>query len=309
MSTRAQRRLDSMPGPILVTGALGFVGAHLLDRLGKRAQPTEADVTDSSALAEAVRAAAPSAIVHLAAISSVPGAANDPEDAWTVNTIGTVNVLEAARSHAPEARVLFASTSEVYGQAEEVPTTEEAPLAPVSQYAASKSAAEMACDVARRGGLDVVVSRAFQHEGPGRDERFAVGSWTAQIARAEEAGGGTVLVGNLSGRRDITDVRDVCRAYELLLDPSVRTDTYNIASGRTVEMREVLELLVGLARCPIQVEPDPTRSRPNDLAIACGDASRLRAATGWTPSIPLEQTLTDTLDHARRSVAARMAGP
>ena len=297
-----------MPSRVLITGPEGFVGSHLLEQLGERAEPTDADVTEPAALVEVVRSCAPSAVVHLAAISSVPGASLDPETAWRVNTVGTVNVLEAVRLHAPEARVLVASTSEVYGQADELPTSEEAPLAPLSQYAASKAAAELACDVGRRGGIDVVVTRAFQHEGPGRDERFAIGSWTAQIARAEESGGGTVLVGNLSPTRDITDVRDVCRAYELLLDRSVPAGTYNIASGRSVEIREVLDLLVGLARSPIEIEHDPARMRPADLEATCGDASKLRAATGWTPSIPLEQTLADTLDHARRAVAARMAG-
>jgi GDP-4-dehydro-6-deoxy-D-mannose reductase len=202
--------------------------------------------------------------------------------------------------------VLVASTGEVYGRALRVPSAEDDPLLPMSPYAASKAAAEVACEQARRVGVDVVVSRGFQQEGPGRDERFAVGSWAAQIARAEEAGGGTVRVGDLSARRDIVDVRDVCRAYELLLDRSVPPATYNVAGGRTIEMREVLELLVGLAEAPIEVEPDPARIRPADLPVVCGDASRLRDATGWEPMIPLEQTLADTLDAARRATT-RMA--
>jgi GDP-4-dehydro-6-deoxy-D-mannose reductase len=293
-------------GPVLVTGPRGFVGVKLLAQLGDRAVPTEEDVTDANALAEAVRATAPSAIVHLAAISSVAVASEDPESAWCVNALGTVNLLEAARSNAPDARVLIVSTGEVYGRAEQIPTTEDAPVAPLSQYAASKAAAETAAGLASRSGLDVVVARAFQHDGPGRDERFAVGSWTAQIARAEEAGGGTVLVGDLSPRRAIADVRDVCQAYELLLEPSVPAGIYNVSSSRAVEMREVLDLLVGMARCPIEVERDPARSRPTDLPVVSGDSSRLRAATGWEPKIPLEQTLGDALDFARR-VSERMA--
>jgi GDP-4-dehydro-6-deoxy-D-mannose reductase len=265
-------------------------------------------VREPAAVAEEVRRSRPAAVVHLAAISSVAESWDDPHEVWNVNAAGTVNVLEAVRIEAAGARVLHASTGEVYGQADVTPTTEEVPFAPRSHYAASKAAAELACGVARRAGLDVVVARAFQHEGPGRDERFAVGSWAAQIARAEEAAGGTVLVGDLSARRDITDVRDVCRAYELLLEPSVPAETYNVASGRTVEMRQVLNMLVGMARCPIQVEPDPARSRPSDLAVVCGDASRLREATGWAPSIPLEETLADALDDARQHVTERMAG-
>jgi GDP-4-dehydro-6-deoxy-D-mannose reductase len=293
-------------GPILITGAQGFVGRHLLALLGARALPLEADVTDAKAVAGELAAGAPRAVVHLAALSSIGSSWEDVGETWRVNTVGTVNVLEAARTQAPECRVLVASTGEVYGRAQRVPTTEDERLEPLSPYAASKAAAEVACDQARRTGLDVVVARAFQHEGPGRDERFAVGSWAAQIARAEEAGGGTVRVGDLSAKRDIVDVRDVCRAYELLLDPSVPGGTYNVAGGRAVEMREVLELLVGVAEAPIEVESDPARARPSDLPLVCGDASRLRGATSWEPMIPLEQTLADTLDAARRATT-RMA--
>jgi GDP-4-dehydro-6-deoxy-D-mannose reductase len=293
-------------GPIIVTGAQGFVGRHLLAQLGDRARPVEVDVTDAKVIAREVAAAAPRAVVHLAALSSVGSSWEDAGETWRVNVVGTVNVLEAARTQAPECRVLVASTGEVYGRALRVPSAEDDPLLPMSPYAASKAAAEVACEQARRVGVDVVVSRGFQQEGPGRDERFAVGSWAAQIARAEEAGGGTVRVGDLSARRDIVDVRDVCRAYELLLDRSVPPATYNVAGGRTIEMREVLELLVGLAEAPIEVEPDPARIRPADLPVVCGDASRLRDATGWEPMIPLEQTLADTLDAARRATT-RMA--
>jgi GDP-4-dehydro-6-deoxy-D-mannose reductase len=293
-------------GSVIVTGAQGFVGRHLLTQLGDRAQPVGADVTDAKAVAREVAARAPRAVVHLAALSSVGSSWEDAGETWRVNVVGTVNVLEATRAQAPECRVLVTSTGEVYGRARRVPTPEDEPLEPVSPYAASKAAAEVACEQARRVGVDVVVARAFQHEGPGRDERFAVGSWAAQIARAEEAGGGTLRVGDLSAKRDIVDVRDVCRAYELLLDASVPADTYNVAGGRTVEMGEVLELLIGLAQAPIEVEPDPARLRPSDLPVVCGDASRLRKASGWEPMIPLERTLADTLDAARRATT-RMA--
>jgi GDP-4-dehydro-6-deoxy-D-mannose reductase len=292
-------------GPILVTGAQGFVGSHLLAQLDGRGRPIDVDVTDAKAVARAFAESAPAGVVHLAALSSVGTSWEDAGETWRVNVMGAVNVLEATRAQAPDCRVLVASTGEVYGRARQVPTPEDQPLEPLSPYAASKAAAEVACDQARRTGVDAVVARAFQHEGPGRDERFAVGSWAAQIARAEESGGGTVRVGDLSVKRDIVDVRDVCRAYELLLEPSVPAGTYNVAGGRAVEMREVLELLVGLATAPIEVEPDPARSRPSDPPVVCGDASRLREATGWEPMIPLEQTLADTLDAARR--ATRMA--
>ena len=181
------------------------------------------------------------------------------------------------------------------------PTPEDEPPAPLSPYAASKAAAELACGQAARGaGLDVVVARAFNHEGPGRDERFAIGSWARQLARIEAEGGGTLLVGDLSTERDLTDVRDVCRAYELLLDPDVPAGTYNVASGRLVSMATVVELLVGLLHVPVRVEQDPARLRPAEIPRLSGNPSRLRAATGWEPRIPLEQTLADTLEAARK---------
>lgn len=291
-----------MAGPILVTGAQGFVGRHLLAELGDRARPIDADVTDGSALAAEIAGQAPDAIVHLAALSSVADSWTETPETWRVNVLGTVNVLAAAG----DARVLVVSTCEVYGRADEIPTPETAPLKPVSPYAASKAAAEIAAGQGRDAGANVVVARPFQHEGPGRDERFAVGSWAAQISRAEEAGGGTVLVGDLSARRDITDVRDICRAYALLLDRSVPAGTYNVASGQAVEMREVLETMIGLATVPIEVEQDPARMRPADIAVLCGDSARLREATGWQPTIPIDKTLADTLA-AVRGEKERMA--
>jgi GDP-4-dehydro-6-deoxy-D-mannose reductase len=213
-----------------------------------------------------------------------------------VNVDGTVNVLEAVRAERPDARVLLASTCEVYGNAERIPTPEDEPVQPVSPYAASKAAAELACAVS---GLDVVVARAANHEGPGRDERFAVGSWTRQLARLEAEGGGALLVGDLSAERDILDVRDVCRAYRLLLDPAVPAGTYNVASGKTVSMAAVVELLVELAGVPVEVERDEARVRPAEIRRLAGDASRLRAATDWRPEIPLERTLADALAAAR----------
>jgi GDP-4-dehydro-6-deoxy-D-mannose reductase len=295
-------------GPALVTGAGGFVGRHLRDSLGDSFVSFEGDVLDAAALGAAVREVRPSGVVHLAAESSVAGSWEDAARVWSANVVGTVNVLEAVRREQPSARVLFPSTGEVYGRAERVPTPEDEPVAPLSPYAASKAAAELACAQAVRGsGIDVVVARAFNHEGPGRDERFAVGSWASQIVRLEAEGGGTLLVGDLSAERDLTDVRDVCRAYSLLLDAAVPAGTYNVASGRAVPMARVLELLVEQAGVPVKVEQEKTRLRPADIPRLAGDASRLRAATGWEPEIPLERTLADTLEAARQAEVARVS--
>jgi GDP-4-dehydro-6-deoxy-D-mannose reductase len=293
----------------LVTGARGFVGRHLLGELGDRAVAVDVDIRDGDTLGEAIRSARPSAVAHLAARSSVADSWERTAEVWSVNTVGTVNLLDAVRVAQPSARVLVVSTGEVYGRAASVPTPEDSPLAPLSPYAASKVAAEIACGQAVRADrLEIVMARSFMHAGPGQDERFAIGSWTRQVARLEAEGGGTLWVGELSTRRDIVDVRDVCRAYRLLLDPGLPPGTYNVASGNAVSMEHVLELLVSLAHCAISVERDPDRSRPADVPVLCGDPARLTEATGWIPRIPLDQTLADALDDARRVVGQeRMA--
>lgn len=296
--------------PVLVTGARGFVGRHLLAELGDRAVAAEANVTDAGELGEEVRAVAPAAVVHLAALSSVGASWRGAGEVWRVNAVGTVNLLDAVAAEQPAARILFASTGEVYGAAATAaPTPEDAEIAPVSPYAASKAAAEIAClRAVRVEGLDVVVARAFPHVGPGQREDFAVGSWTAQIARLEAEGGGTLLVGDLAVERDLTDVRDVCCAYRLLLERDVPAGVYNVASGRALPLERVVELLVGMARTPVEVQRDPARLRPADVAVLCGDPSRLEAATGWRAEIPLGRSLADALEEARRA-SVRQASP
>jgi GDP-4-dehydro-6-deoxy-D-mannose reductase len=286
---------------ILVTGAGGFVGAQLLARLGDEAVASSADVRDAAAVAAEVREVAPTAVVHLAALSSVADSWADPSETWRVNVLGTLNVVGASPAGT---RVVLASTGEVYGRASKLPATEETPVDPISPYAASKAAAELACAPARaRGELEIVVTRSFNTEGPGRDDRFAVGSWARQIAELELAGGGRLLVGDLTAVRDLVDVRDAVDAYAKLLGHEAEPSVYNIASGRPTAMQEVLDVLLGLARCEISVERDPARMRPADVPELWGDAAKLRAATGWEPAIPLEQTLAETLEYARATVA------
>lgn len=293
-----------MSGPVLVTGAGGFVGRHLLAELGGRAVAGRADVTDGDALAAELRAVAPAAVCHLAAATSVAESWRLGAETWRVNVLGTVALLDAVRAEAPEARTLVVSTGEVYGPTPDGPAGEDTPVAPLSPYAASKAAAELAATrAARAEKLDVVVARPFQHAGPGQDERFAIGSWTARIARLERAGGGELEVGDLTVRRDLTDVRDVTRAYRLLLDPATPAGTYNVCSGRTVELATVLDTLVRLAREPVEVRDNPALRRPVDVPVLAGDPARLEAATGWRAEIPLEQTLADALDEARRRAA------
>jgi GDP-4-dehydro-6-deoxy-D-mannose reductase len=292
---------------VLVTGPSGFVGTHLRAELEDAFLPYDEDVLDLASLTTAVRDAQPDAVVHLAALSSVAESWGDVTEVWRTNVLGTVNVVEALRAEAPRARLLFVSSGEVYGRASLVPTPEEAPIEPVSPYGASKAAAELACRQAR--DLDVVVARSFSHVGPGQNERFSIASWAAQLARLRSEGGGTLLVGDLDVERDLTDVRDVCRAYRLMLDRALPAGTYNVASGRAVPLKRVLELLVEAAGVPVTVERDPSRLRPAEVRVVAGDASKLRAATGWEPSIPLERTVADVLEAAQLTVQpARIQG-
>ncbi len=288
---------------VLVTGAGGFVGGHLLGELGPDAVAGEADVTDAAAIGEELRRVAPAAIVHLAAASSVADSWRDGAEVWRVNALGTVTLLDAVAAEVPAARTLVVSTGEVYGPTPDRPAREDDLLAPLSPYAASKAAAETAAGrAARADGLDVVVARPFQHAGPSQDERFAIGSWTHQIARLERAGGGELEVGDLSVERDLTDVRDVCRAYRLLREPQVSAGTYNVSSGRAVPLATVVDILVGLARASVTVRKNPARARRVDVPVLAGDPAKLEAATGWRPALNLERTLADALEAARQTI-------
>jgi len=298
-------------GSVLITGAGGFVGSHLVRELGERASPTAADVTSPDEVAQALRDAKPAAVVHLAAGTSVAESWERGAEVWGVNVVGTVNVLDAVRNEQPGARVLVVSSGEVYGETPSgLAQEEDDPVAPVSPYAASKVAAEVAADrAARVDGLDVVVARPFPHTGPGQDTRFALGSWTRQIAELELRDGGVLEVGDLSVERDLLDVRDVCRAYRLLVDPGVPAGIYNVASGRAARLEDVVAELVRLARCPVEVRPSQALRRRNDVRRLAGDASRLASATGWRPEISLEQTLADALEAARRAVETERMSP
>ena len=288
-----------MSRPVLVTGGQGFVGAHLLRLLDDAVAP-EVDVTDQVALRAAVHELRPRAVVHLAALSQVSDSWRDPATVWQVNAVGTVNLLESVRGECDDARVLVVSTGEVYGRADVVPTPETAEPRPLSPYAASKAAAEVAACQAGRSGLDVVVARAFQHEGPGRDDRFAVGSWTLQLARAR-AGRRRCAARRRSRRR----ARPHRRARRLPRLPGAARPG---RSRRCLQRRERRARsrcatwstsLVALCRVPVTVEPDPERMRASDVPVvsrrpveaACRD--RLEAGD------PARADAADTLDAAR----------
>ena len=298
---------------VLVTGASGFVGRHLvahLRDLGDDVIPSDTDVTDPEALARELGSHRPEVVYHLAAQSDMGRGWADPVRTVRVNAEGTFNVLDAAR-RAGTALVVAASSSEVYGPAAEteLPLTEDAPLRPANPYAASKAAAEMMCRQARFGvGPDVVIVRAFNLLGPGQGTGFVASALAAQIAGNERSGGDRVRVGNLEARRDFTDVRDAARAYRLLAAHGSPGEAYNLCSGTDRPVRELAEMLMGLTGRPMALETDPDRFRPADARARRGDPAKLRAATGWRPEIPLTETLADLLDHWRAAERAPAAG-
>jgi GDP-4-dehydro-6-deoxy-D-mannose reductase len=222
----------------------------------------------------------------------------DPAAVFQVNAIGTLYVLEAARACARPPRVLLISSAEVYGAVPEdrLPVTEEAPLAPVTPYAASKVAAEyLGVQAHLAHGLTVVRVRPFNHVGPGQATGFVVPALAERIVSARRTGASSILVGNLSARRDLTDVRDVVRAYRLVAERGVPGEVYNVCSGRDVAIEEVAGRLQALAGTDLRLELDPSLARPVDVPVVRGDAAKLHAATGWAPAIDLDRTLLDVL--------------
>ncbi len=273
------------------------------------------DVTDALGVRGAIELAQPDAIAHLAAQAFVPASLTDPETTFDVNAVGTLRVLDAVRAYQEQVgappRVVVVSSGDVYGAQppDALPLRETTAPLPRSPYAASKVAAEaVTLAYARSYGVDAVVTRAFNHIGPGQDERFAVVAFALQIARAAAGGGPRVLVGNLAASRDFLDVRDVCEAYALLLEGGgTAGEIYNVCSGTATTMREILRRLIELGRVAVEVREDPDRMRPADVPVSAGDASKLREATGWAPRISLAAALRAVYDDARARVASSIS--
>jgi len=297
---------------VLVTGGNGFVGGFAIAAFRARGDEVFAagrgasdmmplDLSDSLNLRGVIDIAQADAIVHLAAQAFVPQSIADPLETFDVNAMGTARLLEAIRGARDaggiDPRVLIISTAEVYGaqRPSAFPLKETASLHPANPYAASKVAAEAyALAAARTYGLDVMVARAFNHIGPGQDERFAVSSFAVQLARIARGGPPELLVGELSAERDFLDVRDVVAAYLALLDRGERGEIYNVCSGSAIAIRDVLRMLVTTARVAVEIREEPARMRPSDTPRFVGDGTKLREATGWSPQIALATSLRDT---------------
>ena len=288
----------------LVTGGSGFVGtwlrAHLEDEGDEVVAPgSELDVTDPATVADAFAEARPEGVYHLAGQAHVGRSWEEPVEYFRVNAGGTLHVLDAARRCRPVPRVLVVSSAEVYGNVkpDALPLDEEAPLRPVSPYAASKAAAEMLAVQAHLGWqVPVVRARPFNHVGPGQAPNFVVPALAMRILEARGAAEGVLRTGNLVARRDFTDVRDVVRAYRLLVEQGKAGVAYNVCSGQDVSVHDVVRKLLALSGDQLEIRPDPELLRPVDVPVLRGDPSRLSAATGWQPAVPLEDSLRAVLD-------------
>lgn len=296
---------------VLVTGAAGFVGKHLSAYLEAQGDVVVGvdrsdgpDLTDGAGWSALVERVAPDAVYHLGGWSDVGASWDEPAAAFRVNAEGTLHVLQACVGAAVPPRVLVVSSADVYGQVppERLPISEAAELCPITPYAASKVAADFLGVQAFRGyGLEVVRARAFNHLGPGQTARFVAPAIAERIVANEVSGAEVVPVGNVTPRRDFTDVRDVVRAYRALIVAGVAGEAYNVCSGADLAIGELAERLVGLAASPMRLVPDPELQRQVETPVLRGDNTKLRAATGWAPEIDLDTTLADILDEHRRT--------
>jgi GDP-4-dehydro-6-deoxy-D-mannose reductase len=298
---------------IVITGASGFAGGHLADACTTEGDDVVAlsraegvDLLDPDAASRAIARAEPAVVYHLAAKASVGRSWQDPRRALTENITMTLNVLEAARTEAPGARVVVAGTGEVYGPPEHLPVTEDAPLHPQNPYAVSKAAAELLAGFyADAHDAHVIRTRAFNHAGPRQSPIFAIASFARQVAEGRLRGDHPVRVvtGNPDVRRDFTDVRCVVRAYRLLA-ARAPAGVYNVCSGFTPSITEIVAQLGEVARVAIDHVVDRDLVRGHEVMEVRGSHDRLTSATGWEPMIPFERTLGDAVAWWERELAA-----
>lgn len=298
------------PQNILVTGASGFVGHHLMPALaaafpGAALLSPRIDLQDRPQVNEAVRAASPDVCIHLAAVSAVAAAHQAPELAWQVNFHGTLHLAWALSQWAPDCQMLFVSSADAYGSSFNAgqKLDESAPLAPMNIYAETKAAADLVLGGMAAQGLRVVRLRPFNHTGPGQSAQFVVGAFALQIARIAAGLQDPVLqVGNLETWRDFLDVRDVCAAYIACIrkrNVLARGTILNLASGQARRIGDVLADLAALAGVKVEINVDPLRLRGADIGVACGNPLRAREILAWMPVVPWNQTLQDMLDDCR----------
>lgn len=312
-----------------ITGITGFVGSHLaelllreglevyglcrwrsrtenIETIKEKINLVEGDLLDLTSLQRAMIDIRPDFVFHLAGQSFVPASWASPAATFEINVVGSCNLFEAIRAAKIDPVIQIACSSEEYGlvKEDEVPIKESNPLRPLSPYGVSKIALDyMGYQYYQSYKMKIIRTRAFNHTGPRRGEVFVCSSFAKQIAEAEAGLRKPILlVGNLEAIRDFTDVRDMVRAYWLAVLKGKPGEVYNIAQGKGVKIREVLDLLLSMSRIKIEVKQDPAKMRPSDVPILIGEAEKFRKRTGWKPEIPFHKTLEDILNYWRERV-------
>lgn len=311
-----------MSDVVLVTGASGFAGGHLLQLLNApqqvvgwtRSAPApeleplarweHVDLLDRDSVRRAIDRLRPTHVYHCAGVAHVADLWRDTTRGLEGNVLGTEHLLDALRRAGQPCRVLVTGSAMVYAPSD-APIDEDHALAPASPYALSKLAQEeLARRAVREDGLEVIVARAFNHTGARQTPAFAAPSMARQIAMIEAGRVEPVIrVGNLEAHRDLSDVRDVVRAYAALMTAGVSNSVYNVASGTARSIRSLLDSLVARAKVPVRVESDPARMRPSDVRFLAGNFSRLERATGWRPQISFDRMLDDLLNYWREQAS------
>lgn len=314
---------------VFITGIAGFAGSHLAELLlndGEEVLGTflqdeplqnievfqddlrlfPCDVRDADTLKKIMKEVQPEEIYHLAAIAFIPASINDPRATFETNLLGTLNVFEAAKGMGGNPRILFVGSADEYGMVanDELPVTEDNPLRPASPYSVSKvSASLLAYQYALAENAHVVRTRSFNHTGPRQSSQFVCSDFARQIVEAEMGKGSPeVHVGNLKPKRDFTDVRDVVRAYRDVLRHGEPCEVYNICSGTSVGIGEILDMLISLSGRQIRVVERPERTRKCDVDEIRGDYGKIKSTAGWMPLIPLDKTLEDMIEYWRQVV-------
>jgi GDP-4-dehydro-6-deoxy-D-mannose reductase len=312
-----------------ITGASGFVGRFLLQALKERGHTCfgttypdhpeavkplcrngvcKLDIRNKERVEAALRTARPDWVFHLAAVSNVGYSWTYRRETLETNILGTFQVLEGVKTAAPDARVLFVSSSDVYGVSKQLDRAllENDPVDPVNPYAYSKISGEQLCRFySHIEGLDIVVSRSFPHTGPGQSKDFVCSDWAYQIAAIEQEKIKPVIhVGNIEVKRDFSDVRDTVKAYIALLEKGHSGEMYNVARGRSIALKDILYILTDSSSCRIDIEVDQSKLRKVDIPDLRGNHHKIKAHTGWEADIPLSRTLTDLLHFWRTHIEA-----
>ena len=298
----------------LVTGSEGFVGKYLraeleshgYDVTGLDLAPGEKTVAVNLLEPEKVEALLeelqPEVIFHLAGQANVGLSWKKPAMTVEINVVAAVNLMEAARKHCPGCTIVIVGSSDEYGNLKEKGklVSEETPAQPMTPYAISKIAQEQLGQAyARAYGMKICMTRSFNHGGAGQKPGFMIPDFAQGIVKVERGEAEAVCVGNLASRRDFTHVKDIVRAYRLIAEKGKPGEIYNVGSGVTWSAQEVLDKLIGMAKCPVPVRQDPARMRPSDTPVICCDHSKITADTGWTPKHTLDEILSETLEYYR----------